>query len=58
MNFIQKRWKAVAAFVTTYGSVLYAYYQANPNLTLKAYIIGFVGSLISAGAVHQVTNQV
>lgn len=57
MQFLQERWKAVAAFLSLWISNLYAYYQAHQNVTLKQWVMSIVAALIGGGIVHQVTNQ-
>ena len=57
MNFIQARWKAVLATLTTFASGLLAFYNANQNVTLKQVVMSAVGALIGGIIVHQVPNK-
>lgn len=57
MNYIQARWKAVFAFLLTWASTAWAFYQAHQNLTLKQLVTAAVAAVISGAVVHQVKNQ-
>lgn len=57
MEFLQARWKAVAATLATLVSNLVAFYQANQNVTLKGVVMSVVAALVSGAVVHQVVNK-
>lgn len=57
METLQEKAKAVVALVLSGAAQLVAFYQANQNLTLKDVVMSVVGALITATAVHQVSNK-
>lgn len=57
MQNIQKRWKAIAAFLSVGLTNLYAFYQAHQNLTLKQFVTSVIAAVLGGAIVHQVTNK-
>lgn len=57
MDLLQKKLKAVVAFVLSGAAQLVAFYQANQNLTLKDVVMAVVGAVITGVAVHQAANK-
>lgn len=57
LDALQARWKAVAAFVSVAITNLYAFYQVNQNVTLKAVVTSLIAAIVGGVVVHQVPNK-
>lgn len=57
MEFIQQRWKAIAAFLGNLATNLWVFYQSHQNVTLRDVLMSLLQSIVVGGIVHRVTNK-